>query len=96
MKQSVCNPKNDYEMRRFAANCGVVHVSEEKEIAKAVRETEEEMRKRGKELDNIGIQETDFQPLYYKKTAMRIATFVVVHCFLDLCYRHVNIRCCHW
>lgn len=45
-------------------NCGAVYVSEENEVAKAVRETEEEMRKRGKELDNLGIQETDFQPLY--------------------------------
>lgn len=59
-----CDPKNDYEMRHFAENCGAVYVSEENEIAKAVRETEEEMRKRGKELDNLGIQETDFQPLY--------------------------------
>lgn len=59
-----CDPKNDYEMRYFAENCGAVYVSEENEIAKAVRETEEEMRKRGKELDNLGIQETDFQPLY--------------------------------
>lgn len=59
-----CDPKNDYEMRYFAENCGAIYVSEENEIAKAVRETEEEMRKRGKELDNIGIQETDFQPLY--------------------------------
>lgn len=59
-----CDPKNDYEMRHFAENCGAVYVSEENEIAKVVRETEEEMRKRGKELDNIGIQETDFQPLY--------------------------------
>lgn len=59
-----CDPKNDYEMCYFAENCGAVYVSEENEIAKAVRETEEEMRKRGKELDNLGIQETDFQPLY--------------------------------
>lgn len=59
-----CDPKNDYEMRHFAENCGAVYVSEENEIAKAVRETEEEMRKRGKELDNLGIQETDFQALY--------------------------------
>lgn len=59
-----CDPKNDYEMRHFAENCGAVYVSEENEIAKVVRETEEEMRKRGKELDNIGIPETDFQPLY--------------------------------
>lgn len=59
-----CDPKNDYEMRHFAENCGAVYVSEENEIAKAVRETEEEMRKRGKELDNIGIPEIDFHPLY--------------------------------
>ena len=59
-----CDPKNDYEMRYFAENCGAIYVSEENEIAKAVRETEEEMRKRGKELDNLGMQETDFQPLY--------------------------------
>lgn len=59
-----CDPKNDYEMRHFTENCGAVYVSEENEIAKTVRETEEEMRKRGKELDNLGIQETDFQPLY--------------------------------
>lgn len=59
-----CDPKNDLEMRQFIKNCGAVYVSEEREIAKVVRETEEEMRNRGKELDNIGIQETDFQPLY--------------------------------
>lgn len=59
-----CDPKNDYEMRHFAEDCGVVYVSAENEIARVVRETEEEMRKRGKELDNIGIQEADFQPLY--------------------------------
>ena len=59
-----CDPKNDYEMRYFTENCGAVYVSEENGIAKAVREMEEEMRKRGKELDNLGIQETDFQPLY--------------------------------
>lgn len=59
-----CDPKNDYEMRHFAENCGAMYVSEEKEIAKTVRETEEEMRKREKELDKMGIQETDFRPLY--------------------------------
>lgn len=59
-----CDPKNDFEMRYFAENCGAVYVAEEREIAKAVRETEEEMRKRGKELNSIGIQEADFLPLY--------------------------------
>ncbi len=59
-----CDPKNDYEMRHFAEKCGVVYVSEENEIARAVREMEEEMRKRGKELENIGIKEADFRPLY--------------------------------
>lgn len=59
-----CDPKNDFEMRQFAENCGVVYAPEERKIAKAVRETEEEMRKRGQELDKIGIQEIDFQPLF--------------------------------
>ena len=59
-----CDPKNDYEMCHFANKCGAVYVSEENEIAKVVRETEEEMRKRGQELDNIGIPETEFQPLF--------------------------------
>lgn len=59
-----CDPKNDFEMRRFAEGCNAVYVSEEREIAKAVREIEEEMRKRGKELENIRIKEADFPPLF--------------------------------
>ncbi len=59
-----CDPKGDFEMRQFAVGCNAVYVSEEREIAKAVREIEEEMRKRGKELENIGIKEADFPPLF--------------------------------
>lgn len=60
-----CDPKNDNEMWYFVEyQHNAVYVSEEKSIAKVIRETEEEMRKRGKELEDIGIQEADFPPLY--------------------------------
>ena len=60
-----CDPKNDNEMQYFIKNqCNAVYVSEERDIAKVVREAEEEMRKRGKELDSIGVKEADFPPLY--------------------------------
>ncbi|MCI6812972.1 MAG: DUF87 domain-containing protein [Lachnospiraceae bacterium] len=59
-----CDPKNDREMRHFAENIGIVYASEEREIGKVVRETEEEMRKRGQELECIGKVDVEFCPVY--------------------------------
>lgn len=59
-----CDPKNDPEMCQFSQKCGVIYASEERNIAKTVREAEEEMRKRGEEIDRIGIQDADFSPMY--------------------------------
>lgn len=59
-----CDPKNDSEMCQFAKNHGVIYASKEQNIAQTVREAEEEMRKRGEEIERIGIQDVDFLPLY--------------------------------
>ena len=42
----------------------VVYVTKEREIAKVIRETEEEIRLREKDLKQIGIQEADFNPVF--------------------------------
>ncbi len=60
-----CDPKNDDDMRYFLKNNpSVVYVTQENEIAKAVREIEEEVRIRQMDLDNIGISEAEFNPVY--------------------------------
>lgn len=59
-----CDPKNDDDMRFFLRDKPVCYVTKENEIAKVVRETEEEVRLRQKELDNMGLEEADFNPVF--------------------------------
>lgn len=60
-----CDPKNDDDMRLFMNNhSDVKYITKEKEIAKAVRETEEEVRLRERDLQNIGIDEAEFNPVF--------------------------------
>ncbi|MCR4652041.1 MAG: DUF87 domain-containing protein [Lachnospiraceae bacterium] len=60
-----CDPKNDDDMRLFMqVNPSVRYVTKENEIAKAVRETEEEVRLRERDLQNIGIEEAEFNPVF--------------------------------
>ena len=42
----------------------VAYATKENEIAKLVRETEEEVRFREKDLENIGIEEAEFNPVF--------------------------------
>lgn len=69
LKQGVrviyCDPKNDDEMRLFMKyHPSVKYVTEENDIAKAVREVEEEMRSRERDLQGIGIEEAEFNPVF--------------------------------
>lgn len=60
-----CDPKNDDDMRHFLrGKPSVAYVTKENEIAKLVRETEEEVRLREKDLENIGIEEAEFNPVF--------------------------------
>lgn len=60
-----CDPKNDDDMRAYMQNhSSVVYVTKEREIAKVIRETEEQIRLREKDLKDIGIQEADFNPVF--------------------------------
>ena len=60
-----CDPKNDDDMRLFMrSNPFVKYVTKENEIAKFVRETEEEVRTRERDLQNIGIDEAEFNPVF--------------------------------
>lgn len=59
-----CDPKNDTEMRAFCKQHDIKYYSDINEIAKVVRETEEEMRLREKDLKNMNIQEAAFNPVY--------------------------------
>ncbi len=60
-----CDPKNDDDMRLFIKNYpSVIYVTKENEIARVVRETEEEVRLRERDLQNIGIQEAEFNPVF--------------------------------
>lgn len=60
-----CDPKNDDDMRYFCkGNIAVSYVTRESDIAKAVREIEEEIRLRQLDLDNIGIMEAEFNPIF--------------------------------
>lgn len=53
-----CDPKNDDDMRAYMQNHSwVIYVTKEREMAKVIRETEEEIRLREKDLKDIGIQE---------------------------------------
>lgn len=59
------DPKNDDDMRLFAqSKPALTYATKENEIAKLVRETEEEVRSREKELKNIGIEEAEFNPVF--------------------------------
>lgn len=60
-----CDPKNDDDMRLFMQNNpSAVYVTKENEIAKVVRETEEQVRLREQDLQNIGIKEAEFNPIF--------------------------------
>lgn len=60
-----CDPKNDDDMRYFLrGKPSVAYATKENEIAKLVRETEEEVRFREKDLENIGIEEAEFNPVF--------------------------------
>lgn len=59
-----CDPKNDDDMRMFLQNKPVAYATKENEIAKIVRETEEQVRLREKDLQSIGFEETDFSPIF--------------------------------
>ena len=69
LKQGVrviyCDPKNDYDMALFMrSHTSVNYLTEENAIAKAVRETEVELRSRTVDLENIGIEEAEFNPVF--------------------------------
>ena len=51
-------------MRYFLRDKPVVYVTKENEIASVVREVEEEVRLREKDLENIGITEAEFNPVF--------------------------------
>ncbi len=59
-----CDPKNDDDMRLFMKNKPAVYVTKENDIARVVRETEEEVRLREKDLQSIGKEEADFNPVF--------------------------------
>lgn len=60
-----CDPKNDNDMSLFMrSHTSVRYLTDENDIAKAVRETEEELHLRTVDLDNIGIEEAEFNPLF--------------------------------
>lgn len=60
-----CDPKKDDDMRLFMQNHPAVkYVTKENEIAKTVRETEEEVRSREMDLQSIGIKEAEFNPIF--------------------------------
>lgn len=60
-----CDPKNDDDMRLFMQyHPYVKYVTKENEIARAVREIEEEVRLREMDLQNIGIAEAEFNPIF--------------------------------
>ena len=46
------------------SHTSVRYLTDENAIAKAVRETEEELRSRTVDLDNIGIEEAEFNPVF--------------------------------
>lgn len=60
-----CDPKNDDDMRSFMRNYpSVKYVTKENDIARVVRETEQEVRSREQDLQSIGIKEAEFNPVY--------------------------------
>lgn len=59
-----CDPKNDDDMRFFLRDKPVCYVTKENDIAKVVREVEEEVRLREKDLDNMELEEAEFNSVY--------------------------------
>ena len=60
-----CDPKNDDDMCLFMQNYPYVeYVTKENDIARVVRETEQEVRSREQDLQSIGIKEAEFNPVY--------------------------------
>lgn len=60
-----CDPKNDDTMRFSLKNMpSVTYVTKENEIARVVREIEEEVRLREQDLKEIGIKEAEFNPVF--------------------------------
>lgn len=59
-----CDPKNDDDMRLFMQGKSAVYVTKENDIAKVVRETEEQVRLREQDMQNIGIKEAEFNPIF--------------------------------
>ncbi len=60
-----CDPKNDSDMALFMrSHTSVQYMTELNDIAKVVRETEEELRSRTIDLENIGIEEAEFNPVF--------------------------------
>lgn len=69
LKQGVriiyCDCKGDPDLRFFMKhNPGIRYCKEVNEIAKAVREVTEEMELRGNDLEKMGLEEADFNPIY--------------------------------
>lgn len=59
-----CDPKNDDDMRFFLRDKPVYYATEENEIAKVVREVAEEVQLRERNLDNMGLEEAEFNPVF--------------------------------
>lgn len=60
-----CDPKNDHDMRLFMRSYPAVkYLTKENDIAKAVRELEEELRLRETDLNNMGLDEAEFNPVF--------------------------------
>ncbi len=59
-----CDPKNDDDMRFFLRDKPVCYVTKENDIVKVVREVEEEVRLREKDLNNMGLEEAEFNPVF--------------------------------
>lgn len=68
LKQGVrviyCDPKNDDDMRCFLMNKPVTYLTKENDIAKAVREIEEEVRLREQDINAVGMDEISFPPIF--------------------------------
>lgn len=60
-----CDPKNDDDMRLFMRyHPSVKYATKVNDIAMAVREVEEEVRLRERDLQSIGIEEAEFSPVF--------------------------------
>ena len=59
-----CDIKGDDEMRNYLKGKPVLYATKENDIAKVIRETEEQVRLREKDLQSIGFDELDFNPIF--------------------------------